>query len=145
MKLLCLIFLLSFFYCCKGQGFLDGLGRQIGLDLPNPQQAGGGWGGRGGGGWGPGGGGPGQGDLGSHPEWVMNGRGNLPRLPIVGGGGIEIIEEIFPNLNFQLPPIPKLNLPDVLQNVPSVLRNFIPAPLLGQITEFARNAIRVCA
>uniref|UniRef100_A0A914XTL8 Metalloendopeptidase n=1 Tax=Panagrolaimus superbus TaxID=310955 RepID=A0A914XTL8_9BILA len=83
-----------------------------------------------------------------HPEWQINGNGDVPRLPMIGGRGIQIIEEIFPNglLNFQIPPIPKLNLPDVLQNVPNVLRNFIPAPLLGQITEIARSAIRAtCA
>ena len=79
-----------------------------------------------------------------HPEWVMaGGRRGLPPLPVVGGGGLDL-GAMFPELaNFKLPPIPNLNLPDVLKNVPSVLKNFIPAPILGQITEIARNAIRV--
>lgn len=64
MKVLSLIIFLSFLYFSNGQGFLDGLRHQIGLDLPNPQQQGGGGGWGQGGGWGPGGGGQGGGNLG---------------------------------------------------------------------------------
>ena len=75
-----------------------------------------------------------------HPEWV---RGDVHRGPMSGGGGLDL-NEMFPDLvNFKLPPIPKINLPDVLRNVPDFLKTVVPAPILGQITEFAKNAIKV--
>ncbi|KAE9549779.1 hypothetical protein FO519_007008 [Halicephalobus sp. NKZ332] len=75
----------------------------------------------------------------NHPEWVHS---NVPKGSLLGGLGREI-NEMFPELvNFKLPPIPKINLPDVLRNVPDILKTVIPAPILGQLTDLARNAIR---
>lgn len=79
-----------------------------------------------------------------HPEWNQP-SGNLPPNPLEFMGDRNLnLNDMFPDLiNFKLPPIPRLNLPDLLRNVPDVLKNVIPAPILGQITEFAKNAIMV--
>uniref|UniRef100_A0A7E4W3Z8 Metalloendopeptidase n=1 Tax=Panagrellus redivivus TaxID=6233 RepID=A0A7E4W3Z8_PANRE len=80
-----------------------------------------------------------------HPEWINNqGGGNLlEALPGIAGR----LTEAFPELvHFKLPPIPRINLPDVLRGVPDILRNVVPPSILGQLTEIARNTIKAsCA
>ncbi|TMS37156.1 hypothetical protein L596_004148 [Steinernema carpocapsae] len=73
-----------------------------------------------------------------HPEYLSQ-RGKAPPPPKIG---IPIVDEIFPALtNFKLPPIPHLNLPDVLSGVPDLLKTLIPPTILGELDELARRAI----
>lgn len=42
-----------------------------------------------------------------------------------------------------MPPIPRTIVTDVLAGVPQLLKNVVPPNILGQISQFARNAIEV--
>ncbi|KAH7705787.1 Protein NAS-10 b [Aphelenchoides avenae] len=77
-----------------------------------------------------------------HPEWVIR-NGRLPPPAQAGGLDLSNLQDAFPNLlgNFQLPPVPMMALQNVLANVPDVLKAFVPAPILGQITAFAKQAL----
>ncbi|KAL3087064.1 hypothetical protein niasHS_005303 [Heterodera schachtii] len=85
---------------------------------------------RGGGG---GGGGGGLGNIGGAVEGILSRVGVNPQLANQFG-------------KIQIPPIPSLAVHNVLDGVPGILRQFLPAQTVGQITAIARQAIEsICS
>ncbi|KAI6237026.1 Astacin-like metalloendopeptidase [Aphelenchoides besseyi] len=75
----------------------------------------------------------------AHPEWA-NVQGTLPEL---NGGGGNGLEDAFPGLlNFHLPPIPKLFLKNILENVPQDLVAKIPKGILSQLPPGIKDMLK---
>jgi len=74
-----------------------------------------------------------------HPEF--NVKGKLPTL-----GDNFNLGDVFPGLvNFKLPPVPRLALENVLQNVPDNLKNMLPPTLYAQISQAVKGTLlRLC-
>ncbi|KAI6241988.1 Astacin-like metalloendopeptidase [Aphelenchoides fujianensis] len=71
-----------------------------------------------------------------HPEWA-NVQGDLPG----SGPGLDL-GDVFPGLlNFRLPPIPQLNLRNILANVPKDLVAALPPALLANFPPGVKNVL----